>query len=311
MRKCIIVLLVLACIGLASAKSLQISITTNRTAPTSVVVNGMNFNNEINKLQNEYNQLAETLATTKASLNDYLYLTLFGIKVVKAYDLAIVNALKNNDTAKALQLIQKRDALEQKNLIILLQALTRKVPATKYPSLGWFDTAGDHHDFSDVILMDKNYDFRITDCYSNIGESHVLKGCVIHVMGFLYEPSRTGSEFKIVLIDPHGKKLLLWDGSVGENFTTPDLTITWNGCCFNITLNTSSMTLGLKQLNLINGNDTVSVQFVVVKPYLKVYHYNGWTEIVTNRPTIKVDGKTVHPVNGVLWIPEENPVIKY
>ena len=310
MRKWAVLLLALVCIGLASAKSLQIYISTNRTAPTSVVVNGMNFHNEINKLQNEYDQLSKALATTKASLNDYLYLTLFGMKVVKAYDIAIINALKNNDTAKALELIQKRDALEQKNLVILLQALTRKVPATKYQSLGWFDTAGDHHDFSDVVLMDENYDFRVTDCYSSIGESHVLKGGVIHITGFLYEPSKIGDSFKIVLIDPHGKKLLLWDGSVGENFTSPELNVTWNGCCFNITLNTSSMTLGLKQLDLISGNDTVSVQFVVVKPYLKVYHYDGWTEIVTNRPTVKVDGKIVHPVNGVLWIPEDNPKVE-
>ena len=302
-------LLVLLAIALVSAKSLQIFVQTSRSMPTAVYVNEENFKEKLDRLENQYNELYANMRSIKANLNDYLYLSLFGLKIVKAYDRAILDALRSGNVSEAVKLMQKRDLFEQKNLMILLNALSSRASKITYSPMGWFDSAGNHHNFGDYILLGENYAFEVTDCYSAIGKSHVLKGDKITIKGFIYRPQTTGEEFKVILIDPHGKRVLLWDGSVGENYTTRNFAIRWSWCYFNITIDTKDMTCGLKQVDLVSGNDTVSVQFVVVKPYLKVYHYDGWTEIVTNRPSVVVDGKPMHPINGILWIPKENPKI--
>jgi len=279
-----------------------------RTTPVVVYTNGMNLKNQVNDLQNKYNRLLNIVTQMNNNLNDYLYLALFGEKLLRNYDFAIMNALKSGNTTQAMMLFERENQVREKNDYILLNTVVQATSssyAQNNQDLGWYDTYGNFHSFSDNILINSTFDFRILSCSSSIGTSHVLQGDTLTVTGYIFVPNVATSKFvSIRLLDPEANRNeILLSSEIGSNTSDDNCRVCWNGNMFTIYLNTSGMLTGLKQLDINYDGYTVSTQFVVVKPYIVVQHTEGWTRIATNYPKISVDGKVYTPLNGIVWVP--------
>ena len=282
--------------------------TSGRTTPVVVYTNGMNLKNQVNDLQNKYNRLLDIITQMNNNLNDYLYLALFGEKILRNYDYAVMNALRSGNTTQAMMLFERENQIREKNDYILLNTVVQATSssyAQKDSDLGWYDVYGNFHSFSDNILINSTFDFRILSCFSKIGTSHVLRGDTITVTGYIFVPNVATSKLVYVrLLDPEANKNeVLLSSEISSNTSDDNCRICWNGNMFRIYLNTSGMLTGLKQLDINYDGYTVSTQFEVVKPYIVVQHTEGWTRIATNYPKISVDGKVYTPLNGIVWVP--------
>jgi len=297
---------------------MEVTVTTNNTyTPVTVVVNGINLNNKVSTLEDEYNQLYNTLMKTKIGVLDYIYFSQLEDKVIKAIHQKLIEALKNGNYTTVEKLLKDEYEVNQKSRMLLLHLLTylTEQKYNEYPSLGWFDIYGNHRSFNPTdYYINPNFDFRITNCYSSLGQSVVVHGGSIKITGVLYLGGNTTNQRLIVkLVDPEsGKKpQILVSSALGENMTGFNAKIEWlSPSYFVITINTTSMDLGQKEVILKFGEYKVATQFVVVPGVLNIQKFGEWYRVTTTYPRLELvyrDGtKTVTPVDGVMWVDGKN-----
>ena len=299
--------------------TVQVEITSNSThIPVNIYVNGMNLNNRVNDLQNAFDSLVNDMMKTKMTVVDFLYMTQLKDKLLKAYDDLLMKLLTSNKTSpkEISNILSKREAVQAKADALLIRMLS-SISSTKHHetrSLGWYDMFGNHKSFMDTEPINYPVDLRITDCYSSIGKSAVLKGGTIYITGFLYTYGMTVSNgFKVKLIDPetNSKPELLFTTGQDENCTGVKASLKWKTpSSFVISINTSDMPCGLKQVDISYQNYTVSCQFYVIKPYIHIQKFGHYMRIVTNYPKLKIiSGKSQHivsPIDGIVWIHGSN-----
>ena len=296
--------------------TMQVEVTNNNThVPATVYVNGMNLNNKVNDLQNEFDSLVNDMMKTKMTVVDFLYMTQLKDKLLKAYDDLLVKLLTSNKTSpkEISNIINKREAVQAKADALLIRMLSSISSSSEHhetKSLGWYDMFGNHRAFTDTELINYPIDLRITDCYSSIGRSAVLKGGTIYITGFLYTYGTTVSDgFKVKLIDPetNSKPELLLSTGQGENCTGTKASLKWRtSSSFVISINTSDMPCGLNEVDISYRSYTVSCQFYVIKPYIHIQKFGQYTRITTNYPELVVYiGKSryhITPINGIAWV---------
>jgi len=304
MRKVAVLALLVLCIGIASATvvTMQVSVNDNKTIPlVNVFVNGINLDNKVKNLESEYDQLYNYLMNTKVTIADLMMFVHLKYKLLESLDRMIVNGIKEGKNVT--DLIMKKRMIEAKSDALMLRILSGLMSGKKSTDMGWFDNYGNHRSFGEVMILRPN-EVRLTDCSSREGRSVVVKGDSIKISGFVYFNGATNKELVVKLTDPYtGRTETVIGSELGQNVSNAEASIVWptkNG--FVITLNTSGMTLGLKQVSITFGNYTAYCQFVVEKPYIKEIHVGDMLRIQTNYPYLIVDGKKVSVVDGVLWL---------
>ena len=303
--------------------TVQVEVASNNThIPVNVYVDGMNLKNKVNDLQNAFDSLVNDMMKTKMTVVDFLYMTQLKDKLLKAYDDLLMKLLTSNktNTKEIYNILNKREAVQAKADALLINMLSSIYPTKHHEtrSLGWYDMFGNHKSFACSELINYPIDLRITDCYSSIGKSAVLKGGTVYITGFLYTYGTTVSNgFKVKLTDPetNSKPELLFATGQGDNVTGTIASLVWTTPSeFRIAINTSNMPCGLKQIDISYQNCTVSCQFYVIKPYIHIQKFGHYMRIETNYPELKiVNGKSqyiVSPIDGIVWIHNTGATVK-
>jgi len=176
------------------------------------------------------------------------------------------------------------------NILINILMRYQKMMAEKeeFSYGGYHDIYGDFHYFKEVDdeYLTENV-FRITDCYSELGQSKVLQGGWITIKGISsYGTLGTSRGIDVIYYDPATgveRKYLNLNRGLFNEIEYPDFIIKWDKNVFEIKLKIDENTPeGMKQVVIkrIGADDkpeTVKVVFDVVKPELKVQTttYNG------------------------------------
>ena len=296
---------------------IQIRITTDEEANVDIWVNGVNLDDKIDQLEKDVQDLYDRLTKVRVTVYDFVIYTTYKERLMKAYDLAISTLFSRlqriNDTEEKERVIgqiiaimnkqRKVEAMTNKLLLKVLSDL--KAEEAEYPELGWWDVYGEHKSFEDVVKPYEPVDLRITDCYSEIGRSHVVRGGNITIEGLVYEYGTVSSKpVRIFLLDPESgeKEKHLISAEVGENRTSwSNVRIEWiTPAKFRLSINTKEMYPGMKVIRLEYDDNNVSVPFVVLKPYIEAERFGNFLLIRTNIPAVVVEYNDVTQVHNIL-----------
>jgi len=311
-----VVLLLVPSIG-TPITDIQIRITTDEEANVDIWVNGVNLDDKIDQLEKDVQDLYDRLTRVKVTFYDFVVYSAYKDKLMKSYDLAISTLFsklqRTNDTEEKERIIErivvimdkqrKVEAMTDRLLLKVLSDL--KAEEVEYPELGWWDIYGEHRSFDEVVKPYKPVDLRITDCYSEIGKSHVVRGGDIVIEGLVCGYGIASTEHvKAYLLDPESgkKEKSLASTEVGENLTTwNNVRIEWIAPAkFRLIINTRDLYSGMKIVRFEYGNDSVSVPFIVLEPYIKAEKIGNFLLIRTNIPAVVVKYNNVTQVYSVL-----------
>jgi len=323
----IVVIALVVCLGSVSAEDIdsslmyvQVDVWANQTH-VLVFVNGVSLNDRIDELENQYRVVSNHLKQIDSNVYDYILLNEMKSRLITVHqyaiqalqrEIAINDSLTEEQKEAILAEIAKHNTeiLKVQNDAdsILINILMRyqKMVAEKeeFSYGGYHDVYGDFRYFKEV---DDEYPtenvFRITDCYSELGQSKVLQGGWITIKGISsYGTLSTSRGIDVIYYDPatgvERKYLNLNRGLLNE-IKYPDFIIKWDKNVFEIRLKIDENTPeGMKQVTISRigadgKSESVKVVFDVVKPQLKVHAttYNGKiaTTIQTNLNKVVVE----------------------
>ena len=323
----IVVIAIVACLGSVSAEDIdsslmhvQVDVWANQTH-VLVFVNGVSLNDRIDELENQYRVVSNHLKQIDSNVYDYILLNEMKSRLVTMHqyviqalqrEIAINDSLTEEQKEAILAEIAKHNTEILKvqndadNILINILMRYQKMVAEKeeFSYGGYHDVYGDFRYFKEV---DDEYPtenvFRITDCYSELGQSKVLQGGWITIKGISsYGTLSTSRGIDVIYYDPATgveKKYLDLDRGFLNEIKYSDFIIKWDKNVFEIKLKIDENTPeGMKQVTISRigadgKSESVKVVFDVVKPQLKVHAttYNGKvaTTIQTNLNKVIVE----------------------
>jgi len=323
----IVVLLVLVGASSVVAESseplmdVQVKIRANQTH-VLVYVNGVPLNDKISDLQNQYHVVSNHLKQVDSNVYDYILLNEMKTRLIRMHQYA-VNALQKeiamngNLTNEQKELILNEIARHNTEIMnvqsdadsILINILMRYQQTInergEFSYGGYHDIYGDFHYFKEVddMYLTENV-FRVTDCYSEFGQSKVLQGGWITIKGISsYGTFGTSRGIVVTYYDPALGEERKYR-SLGRNFVNGevnfgDFRIKWDKNVFEIKLKIDEDTPeGMKQVTIERKTmdektESIKVAFDVVKPQLEVYTtaYNGKVAVTvkTNLDKVRIE----------------------
>ncbi|MHC1624659.1 MAG: hypothetical protein ACXQS2_01475 [Methermicoccaceae archaeon] len=296
----------------------QVRIKANQTH-VLVFVNGVSLNDKIDELQKEYSVVSNHLKLIDSNVYDYILLNEMKSRLTRMHQYAIQALQKElalndsltdeqreaiyNEIAKHSADITKIQSDADNILINILMRYQKMISEKESFSYGGYhDIYGDFRYFKEVDDVYLTEDvFRITDCYSELGQSKVLQGGWITIKGISsYGTMTTSRGIDVIYYDPAAgeerKYLDLSRGWFNEWYNYKDFEIKWDKNIFEIKLKIDEDTPeGMKQVTIQRENmegktETVKVVFDVVRPQLEVYttEYDGMIAVTVKTNLDKV-----------------------
>lgn len=274
----------------------QIKIWTNQSH-TLIYINGIPLNDRIDELQNQYNVLSNHIRQTDANVYDYIILNEMRTRLMSMHQYAIQVLQRELLTNTSLTTEQKdiilNDIVRHNSEIMNIQSDVDNILINilmRYQNIlnqneefsysGYHDIYGDFHYFketTDQYLREEV--FRITDCYSETGQSKVLQGGWVIVKGINSYGSGvfTTRGMWITYIDPASGVTKEFYVGKGTDMETSEFRIKWYRNVFEFSIKIDSDTPeGMKQITFKResprgGVEYIRVSFDVIRPYIDVY----------------------------------------
>lgn len=287
--------------------TMDLIIDTDNETPINVFINGISLNDKIDQLEKDVQDLYNRLSSITITIYDYLIFNEYRARLQSVYDnafyalyskLLLTNKTEEKEEiiGKIAEILKKKKMLEKMEDSMLMKLLTdlrKGEEVVSYPELGWWDIYNEHHGFEDTDLKPyEPVDFRLTDCYSEIGKSHVVRGGDIVIEGVIYRYGVVGNDrIKVYLTDPESgeKERLIVVSEIGYNKTLDNVKVEWlTPTVFRITIDTKDMSPGLKKVTVKFEDYKVYCTFKVLEPYIKAEKVGRFVVVYTNIPAISV-----------------------
>ena len=245
----------LAVLMLATPAMAAVKLTVITSGRTFVFVNGVSLK--------KYDELAEKLTRERIGLKELAAFFLLKDKLYRAVLEALADAIRRGDSRNASKYVSELGRIEGEADMVLLKFL--ESTSEEETGMGWFDIYGNHRSFNCTdYYINPEFDFRLTDCRSDVGRSVVERGGTLIVSGVLMDRRGIGGPLVVKLVDPDDGRVttLLYD-QIGESKPGWRCNISWIGCDFLLKVNTTGLRPGVKELVFEYGNYSVSCCFRV------------------------------------------------